>query len=146
KGNVVINPETDFIEERFKPGAVVWTRSARGDEQLTVAMLRIQNGRPIVGFEGRTRIEDVEDMAGQELRVPEEELLPLEPGQYYEHQLVGCRVERLSGEAVGTVRRVEGGFGTSRLVVSGPRGEIQIPMADEICVEIDVVGKRIRID
>ena len=52
RGQVVINPETDFVEERFAEGATLWTRSTAGDEQLTVASMRVQNGRPMVGFEG----------------------------------------------------------------------------------------------
>src|SRR6267142_1483170 len=64
RGHVVINPETDFVEERFAEGATVWTRSAGGQEQLTVVSSRVQNGHPIVGFEGFARIEDVERLAG----------------------------------------------------------------------------------
>ena len=146
RGQVVINPETDFVEERFAEGATVWTRSAAGDERLTVASMRVQNGRPVVGFEGFTRIEDVERLAGLELRVPEETLQPLQPGSYYEHQLVGCIVETAAGDVVGTVAAVEGGAGATRLVMRGPRGEILIPLAVDICVDIDVVNKRIRIN
>jgi 16S rRNA processing protein RimM len=146
KGQVVINPETDFVEERFAAGSTVWTKSAAGEEQLTVASLRVQNGRPIVGFDGFTRIEDVERLAGQELRVPEGALRPLQAGTYYEHQLVGCTVETTSGSVVGEVVKIEGGAGASRLVMNGRRGEILIPLASDICVEIDVANKRIRID
>jgi 16S rRNA processing protein RimM len=146
KGQVVINPETDFIERRFAAGAAVWTKSAGGERRLTVASLRLQNGRLIVGFVGFDRIDDVEALAGQELRVPEEELQELEPGTYYEHQLVGCVVETTGGEVVGEVAKVEGGAGGSRLVIEAPRGEILIPLAVDICVKIDVSEKRIRIN
>jgi 16S rRNA processing protein RimM len=146
RGQVVINPETDFVGERFRAGATMQTRGATGDATLTISTARIQGGRPIVGFEGLTRIEDVERLAGQELRVPEGELQPLEPGRFYHHQLVGCAVETVQGEAVGQVDRVEGGAGGSRLVVVGRRGEILVPLATEICIEIDVAAKRIRID
>ena len=27
RGQVVVNPETDFVAERFQPGAQVWTRA-----------------------------------------------------------------------------------------------------------------------
>jgi len=145
KGLVAINPETDFIEERFAEGATMWTRSAAGDEQLTVASMRVQNGRPIVGFAGFERIEDVERLAGQELRVPEDTLQPLQPGTYYEHQLVGCAVETTGGDAIGDVAKVEGGAGASRVVINGPRGEILIPLAVDICVDIDVEKKKIRV-
>jgi len=146
RGQVVINPETDFVEQRFAAGSTVWTRSAAGEERLTVVSVRLQNGRPIVGFEGFSRIEDAERLAGLELRVPEDALQPLQPGTYYEYQLVGCTVETTSGTVVGEVAKVEGGAGASRLVMNGRRGEILIPLASDICVEIDVAHKRIRID
>ena len=146
RGQVIVNPETDFAEERFRPGAVVWTRSANGDEELTIETSRLQQGRPVIGFEGFARIEDVERLAGLELRVPEAWLQPLEPGRYYEHQLAGCVVELITGQRVGTVARVEGGAGGSRLVVDGERGEILIPFAVDICIAVDVAAKKIRID
>lgn len=145
RGQVIVNPETDFVDERFKVGATFWTRSPRGDEQLKVASARVQNGRPVVGFEGFSSIEDVERLAGLDLRVPEEELQPLEAGVYYHHQLIGCVVETVAGERVGDVVRVEGGAAGSLLEVQGPRGEVLIPLVTEICVEIDVEHKRIRI-
>jgi 16S rRNA processing protein RimM len=146
RGQVAVNAETDFVEERFRQGAVLWTRGDGEPEELTVASLRVQNGKPIVAFEGFTRIDDVEPLAGRELRVPESSLRPLEPGRYYEHQLVGCSVETIDGVPVGTVVRIEGGAGGSRLVVEGARSEIQVPMVEGICAEIDVAARRIRID
>jgi len=146
RGQVIVNPETDFVEGRFRAGATFWTRSARGDEQLRVTSARLQNGRPVIAFEGFSSIEDVERLSGLDLRVPEEELQPLETGMYYHHQLIGCAVETVAGERVGEVVRVAGGAAGSVLEVKGPRGEVLIPLAVEICVEIDVGAKRIRID
>lgn len=145
RGQVVINPETDFVEERFRVGATMQTRGAGGEETLTIVSSRVQGGRPVVGFDGFERIEDVERLAGQELRIPESALSRLEAGRFYHYQLVGCAVETVDGEAIGEVERVEGGAGGSRLVVAGQRGEILVPLATEICVDIDVEAKRIRI-
>ncbi|MGH9349047.1 MAG: ribosome maturation factor RimM [Vicinamibacterales bacterium] len=147
RGQVVIHPETDFVSERFRVGAALRTRGGSGEETLTVASVRIQGGRrPVVGFEGLARVEDVERLIGQELRVSEEALQVLGPGQFYHHELVGCRVDTIGGEPVGVVERVEGGHGGSRLVVGGRRGEVLVPLATAICVEIDVEARRIRID
>ena len=145
-GHVFVNPETDFAEERFRVGAILWTRTGGGDRPLTISSVRFQNGRPVVGFEGLASIDQVEPLAGVELRVPEEALKALADGQYYEHQLAGCVVEDVAGEHVGMVARVEGGPGGSRLVVDGERGEILIPFAVDICVSVDMVARRIRID
>ena len=145
RGQVVVNPETDFVEERFAAGATLWTRWEGGDRELTIASARVQNGRPVVAFEGMTRIEEVEGLAGLELRVPEDSLQRLEAGTYYQHQLVGCAVETVEGNHVGEVARVQGGSGGSVLAIDGPRGEILIPFAIDICVGIDVDAKRITI-
>ena len=146
RGHVIVTPETDFVEDRFKAGATFWTRSERGQEVLTVNSARVQNGRPVIGFEGFGSIEDVERLAGLDLRIPEDSLLPLDPGAYYVHDLVGCAVQTISGEPVGEVRRVEGGAGASVLSVEGRRGEVLVPLAADICVEVDIAGRRIRIN
>jgi 16S rRNA processing protein RimM len=146
RGDVVINPETDFVEARFAVGETLWTKSDRGQETLTITAARVQNGRPVVGFDGFSRVEDVERLAGLELRVPETALQPLAEHTYYQHQLVGCAVETTTGERIGDVARVDGGMGGSLLVVNSSRGEILVPLTLAICVEIDVEAKRIRIE
>jgi 16S rRNA processing protein RimM len=146
RGDVMVNPETDFVEERFAVGATLWTKSDRGQEALTIAAVRVHNGRPVVGFDGFSRIEDVERLAGLELRVPEDALQPLGEHTYYRHQLVGCAVETTSGERIGDVTRVDGGLGGSLLVVDGSRGEVLVPLTLAICVEIDVEARRIRVE
>jgi 16S rRNA processing protein RimM len=145
RGQVIVTPETDFVEERFQPGATLWTRSERGEETLTISSARVQNGRPVIGLEGFASIEDVERLAGLDLRVPADALQPLAEGVYYVHDLVGCLVETTCGERVGEVRQVEGGAGACVLNVAGPRGEVLVPLAADICVEVDIASRRIRI-
>jgi len=146
KGHVVVNPETDFVDERFAKGSRMWTRVAGTVEPLTVATSRVQGGRPVVAFEGFAKIEDVERLAGGELRIPETELQVLAAGNYYEHQLAGCTVETIGGEQVGTVVKVQGGLAGSCLIVEGTRGEVLIPFVATICPEVDIEARRIRID
>jgi 16S rRNA processing protein RimM len=145
RGQVVVNPETDFVEDRFVPGAVFWTRSPHGDERLVVTSARLQNGRPVLAFDGFASVEEAERLAGLELRVPEDSLQPLGAGAYYQHQLVGCAVETTDGTAIGAVTRVDGGIAGSLLAVDGARGEILIPFAADICVRVDVGARRITI-
>ena len=64
RGQVIVNPETDFVEERFARGARMWTRSERGLEELTIASARVQNGRPVICFDGFSRIEEVDRLGG----------------------------------------------------------------------------------
>ena len=145
KGHVVVNPETDFAQERFATGAALWTRAAHGDEQLVIKESRLQGARPVIQFAGFDRIEDAERLSGQELRVPEESLQPLTEGTYYQHQLIGCVVETAGGERIGEVARVDGGTAGSLLAIDGPKGEILIPLAVDICTSVDVAAKRITV-
>ncbi len=146
RGQLVISPDTDFVAERFRAGATLWTRSGGREETLTITSSRIQRGRPVVAFEGLESLEAVERLAGLELRIPEALLQPLESGRYYEYQLVGCTVEMANGRRIGTVARVERGPGGSRLVVLGERGEILVPFVPHICVEVDLEGRRVQIE
>jgi 16S rRNA processing protein RimM len=143
RGQVVVNLETDFPERRFAPGSTVFARRGSAVDPLIVTTVRFHHGRPVIGLEGVETMNDAEALAGLELRVPVEELEPLPHATFYHHDLVGCQVVTEGGETVGTVDAVEGAAGGHRLVVSGARGEILIPLATAICRTIDVAGKRI---
>jgi len=143
RGEVILDSETDFPEERFHPGAQVLVNDGGQVRTLTLKALRLHKGRPIVGFEGIDIIEDAEPLAGKELRVEQADLVALPPGAFYHHDLVGCRVETVDGLEVGTVTKVEGGGGASRLVIAGQREEVLVPLVDEICREIDPAARRI---
>jgi len=146
RGHVFVNASTDFAETRFAPGATLSTRKGADTLTLRVESVRFQNGRPILSFEGYSGIEQAEALAGLELRIPEDALQSLEDGFYYHHQLVGCEVVTQSGAPVGHVVKVDEGAGGSLLVVTGAGGdEVLIPLAREICVRIDVTGRRIEV-
>lgn len=143
KGQVILNSESHFPEQRFRPGAMLFARQAGGPVQtLTVTSARFHQGRPIVGLTGVDSMDDAARLAGAELRVPETEQEPLPDGTYYHHQLIGCEVVTGDGGPVGTVTAVQGEGQATRLVVRGRRAEVLIPLAQEIC-EIDVAAKKI---
>ena len=145
RGHVVLNALTDFADERFKVGAVVWGRIAGVITPLHIESLRMQGARPVVMFAGYDDIDRAEELAGVELRIPEQALQPLADGSWYHHQLVGCAVVTNDGAHVGAVSKVEDGAGGTLLVVNGDRGEILIPLAEEICTRVDVASRRIQI-
>lgn len=149
-GEVVIHPLTDFPDERFVDGAALLTapagRQPDGQAALRIASVRWHKGRPLVLFEGVDRVEAAEALRGQGLWIAAADRPALEPGLFYETDLVGCRVETVAGEAVGTVRRVDGAPGASVLVVGGANGEVLVPLAEEICRVIDPAVGRVVID
>ena len=146
RGQVIINPETDFPDQRFQPGAQLFIRRGGEVEAITLTSVRFHRERPIIGVNGVTDVDQAATLSGLELRVPIEWLGALPPGTYYRHDLVGCLVETCTSERVGVVKDVEGDAGGSRLVVEAAGGDVLVPLAAEICIEIDPAGKRIVID
>jgi 16S rRNA processing protein RimM len=143
KGHVIVNPHTDFLEERFRERARFEARLADGTrETVTVTAARVHQGRPVVGFDGVTSIGEAERYQGAELRIHPGEQQPLPAGQYYHHQLVGCEAVGVDGRPIGRVVAVEGEMGQSRLVVAGPHRRHEVPLADEICT-VDVARRRV---
>jgi 16S rRNA processing protein RimM len=146
RGQVIVNPETDFPEERFHAGAEVFIERGGQVEARTVTTARFHRGRPVIGLNGVETMTDAEALAGLELRVPIDRLRELPSDTFYRHDLIGCRVEMHDGRPVGVVRDVEGTLTGSRLVVEGAGGEVLIPLVAVICTLVDPAAKRIVVD
>lgn len=146
KGQVIVNPETDFPGERFARGNRLVVDHGGQQVERRIASVRFQQGRPIIALDGVETMNDAEALAGAELKMPAGALAPLPGGTYYRHDLVGCEVRTKDGQVVGTVTDVEGSLERSRLVVAREGGELLVPMVETICVEVDPAARRIVID
>ena len=143
RGEVILNSETDFPEDRFRPGAKLDGHAKDGREiTLEVETMRIHQGRPVIRFAGYESIGDAETLAGVELTVAGSDAPLLPDGEYYHRDLIGCDVVTGNGAQIGQVTEVQGERGANRLVVKGRRGELLIPLADEIC-RVDLAERRI---
>lgn len=141
RGQVIVNPETDFPDERFVQGTTLLVELAGQTTERRIANVRFHQGRPVIGFEGVDSMNAAEALAGAELKVPVSTLGPLPPDTYYRHDLVGCEVRTTGGEVVGKVTDVEGTLERSRLVIARQGGEVMVPMVDAICVSVDPAAK-----
>jgi 16S rRNA processing protein RimM len=147
RGQVIVNSETDFPDERFRVGEVLLVANA-GTETTPrrILSVRFHQGRPILELEGIQSMSDAERLAGAELRLPAAAIGQLPEGTFHHHELIGCEVRDRSDVLLGRVSAVEGPMERSRLVVQGRRGEIQIPMTADICVSVDPAASRIVVD
>lgn len=72
---------------------------------------------------------------------------PAEEGNYYEYEILGCRVETVDGRAVGEVGRViKAGPGSLLSVIDGGGREVLVPFVEQVCVRIEPDEKLIVID
>jgi len=146
KGQVIVNIETDFPGERFAAGNVIVVEQAGTSIERTIASVRFQDGRPIIALSGIETMDQAEALAGAELKMSASALAPLPANTYYRHDLVGCEVKDTAGRVLGRVTDVEGPLDQSRLVVTGNRRELLIPLAEGICVSVDPASRSIVVD
>jgi 16S rRNA processing protein RimM len=126
-------------------------------------------GQAVYWFEQCASISDAEKLRGLDVLIPFEQRVVLPVGQYFVEDLVGCSVFELPSEAaagaprltsspclmseapalIGSVVDVqaigEEQAGTPIVVVDVRGGELLIPLAEDICRRIDVVGRRIEV-
>jgi 16S rRNA processing protein RimM len=143
RGRVIVNPETDFMEDRFRAGQVLKVGSPESARDYEILEARFHQGRPIVRLAGIDTIEDAEALAGSDLWLPEAGLAPLPEGTFYRHELIGCEVQDVAGTVLGRVTAVEGSLDRSYLVVDG---HIMVPLVSGICVSVDIAQRRVMVD
>lgn len=101
------------------------------------------DGTLIFKFRGVDSISDAESLSGAEVRVPLAERVALDPGEFFESDILGCEViDRRTGESLGRVDAWDDAGASGVLVI----GDLMIPFVRAICVEIDPAAKRIAVE
>jgi 16S rRNA processing protein RimM len=149
RGEIVAELLTDF-PERFDGLEELISVAPGGKRQpLSLEEHWFQGARVILKFAGFDSIDAASALIGCEFAVPESERVELDEDEFYDWELVGCRVETIEGEQLGLVREVlRTGGGAVVLVIenAATKREHLIPLAETICVEIDIENKLIRVD
>jgi len=147
RGEVAADLLTDF-PQRFAGLKTVIAIAPDGSRRsLAIEEQWFHGDRLVLKFPGYDSIDSARELVGYQLAVPVEERIELPKGQFYEWELAGCRVETIDGKGIGHVRNIMRTGGVEILVVSNDAGrEFLIPMASDICVEIDIKKKLIRVD
>ena len=166
KGEVLAELFTDF-PARLSSRLQIFLRQNQS-EPRTVGLQNfwVDRNHPehgIFHFEGYSSINDAEKLRGFDILIPVADRVKLPDGKYFVSDLIGCSVfetplqeTKLASPAcameeaprlLGIVRDVffpgEGTAGTPLLQVDTARGELLVPLAEDICRRIDVVARRI---
>jgi 16S rRNA processing protein RimM len=113
-------------------------------ERREIETTWFHNGTLVFKFRGVDSISDAELLSGFEVRVPLTDRAPLEAGEFFQSDLIGCEViDCVSGTRIGAVTDWDDGGGNGLLVIDG---DLLIPFARAICVEIDPAAKRIAVN
>lgn len=108
KGEVRVGLTTDF-PERFMQLDSIYVRPKRGPGALRAVAscrLRLDKRQVLMQFAGIDDRDAALELTGATLWVTEEQLVPLEPGTYYEFQILGLMARTTEGEELGPVTEI----------------------------------------
>lgn len=111
----------------------------------------IQESKPfkrqwLLKIEGIDTIDEAEQWVGAEVFLAEEDLQPLQPGEYYYHQVLGFDVYDLQERWLGKISRMWAKEGGDLYVVERSGKEYLIPAVREIVEKVDLARNRITIN
>lgn len=145
-GEIVAKILTDF-PERFGYTEKVFSVSPKGQiQKLEIEDFWFQKNRIVLKFVGIDSIEEAKKLVGCEICIHESEVVELEKDEFFDWQLIGCKVETIQGEKIGEVIEVMHGVASEILVVQGLKKDYLIPFVNAICPEVDIEKKNIKID
>jgi 16S rRNA processing protein RimM len=140
RGEVTVQSRSDN-PERWRPEAVVFDRAGT---EYRVSDVRQHGSRLLVRFHGVEDRSTAESFRGRELLVPESWLPELPEGEWWPHQIEGCRVVTEDGRDLGLVTEVIANPANDLWVAADDAGtETLVPALADLLLEVDVVSKRI---
>lgn len=148
RGELKVLPTTDFPELRFAEGSELVIECPATGLRQPVCVERARRHRTtyIVKFRELDDISQAERHKGSLLKVPERHRAPLGEGEYYFHDIIGCRVVDESGGAVGVVTEILQPGANDVWVVERPRGKpILLPYIDEVVLNVDLAEKTVTV-
>lgn len=149
RGEIKVWPQTDFPDVRFRPGARLLLVNPEADgepEIVEVVSAREQKNMFIVKLKGWNDINAIEKYKGWELKVEAENRVPLDEGEYYLSDIVGCAVVTEEGEELGFVKEILSPGANDVWVVKRPKGaDLLLPFIDEVVKEVDVAGRKVKV-
>jgi 16S rRNA processing protein RimM len=149
KGEVRVISRTDFPEERYKVGNVLYLFMPKSNSpiELTVKSHRTHKNFELLTFEGFENINEVEKFREGILKVPESKLSKLDEGEFYFHEIIGCLVATTKGEEIGEITEILSPGANDVWVIKSKTGkEILIPYIDEVVKKVDSKEKVILIE
>ncbi|RME50363.1 MAG: 16S rRNA processing protein RimM [Caldilineae bacterium] len=137
RGEVLVKVLTDF-PERFETMQTVLVGKVGAGRRYTVESRRWHKGMVLLHLKGIADRNAAEILRGLYLQIPIAEAMPLEPGVYYHHQLLGLAVLTDDGTLLGELVDILETGANDVYIVQGPQGEILLPATEEVIRTIDL--------
>ena len=148
KGEVRVISQTDFPEERYKKGATLLLfQENKAPIKLIVKSHRKHKNFNILSFEGHPNINDVEKYRDGILKVSKEDLVDLNEGEFYYHQIIGLVVLDEDENELGKIKEILSPGANDVWVVQRPKKkDVLIPYIDSVVKTIDLEKGRVHVE
>ena len=123
RGELKMVPETDFPERFDKGNALIIVDSQNKQTPVTVKRPAYIKICLSCSLTNSTNINDVEKFKGSLVKIEAKEQQPLEEGEYYYHEIIGCKVVTEEGQELGLVSEVLTPGANDVWVVALPKGK-----------------------
>lgn len=150
RGELKILSQTDFAEDRFAIGSKLLMLNEQSGASLEVKIVSARANKSvyILKLEGFTNINEVEQYKGWVLKVSADKLLELDEGEYYYHEIIGCRVVTEEGEELGLISEILSPGANDVWVVDRPKGsgkQLLLPVIDEVVKNVNTKEKLVTV-
>ena len=148
RGEASVEPWTDAPDRFDKLGKITLVSPDDTETRVTaVQSVRAHGDRFLVKFEGIASPEEVQQLRGWTIEIPEDQARKLEAGEYFLHDLPGLHLIDAQGHDRGEVLEAyEGGGGVLLSVKRADGRTYDVPFVDSICTEINLKERRIAVD
>ena len=143
RGELKVQYTTDFVEERFKKGSIVYV----GDDKLAfeVKSHKLHKGFLLVLFKDNEDINLVEKYKNMFIYKAKEDVKPLKKGEYYFSDLMDLNVY-VDDVLIGKIINVEEGISSNYIRILHGQKESLVPFLPVFVKKVDLDNKRIDIN
>lgn len=136
KGEVKIHSDSDFEDERFKVGNILWIKTKDNYKEVVIKQVRKHKGNYLVLFEGLEDINLVEPYKQCFIYGNKDESF-LEEDEYYYDDLIGCLVVDKDDNELGKVVDIMNNTRQDILRIEGKKKGL-IPYVDAFILDVDI--------
>jgi 16S rRNA processing protein RimM len=145
QGELKIQPHTD-TPQYYLEVERLFMEDAEKLVPCQVEQIRFHKNHWIVRFAQIGERNQAELFCKHRVFLEDSKLRPLDAGEFFVHDLIGCRVVDLAGASLGEVSRVLQTGANDVYCVAREAREFLVPAVPHIVIKVDLVGKLIQID
>ena len=139
KGELKIISKTDFPEDRFKPGNILYIRDN--------GKINSYKQFEMITFKGLENINLVENLKGKTLEISEEQQESLSDGNYYHHQIIGLDVFSEDNNYIGVIKEIMSpGANDVWVVKRKGSSDLLLPAIKDVIKKIDLEQNKVIIE